>query len=136
MEIIRIKNRNIVYGLLISMILVSCHGNDLYLNKEYKTVYSPYEIKKLSVRTNHRTYFIYSKKGRIGDNYIRLDSITDSYVIYEKDTIVAKKNNTYNLIHANDSYEISNFTVGDATAWRISFRTNKFGYIIDVNCND
>ena len=35
MEIIRIKNRNIVYGLLMSMILVSCHGNDLYLNKEY-----------------------------------------------------------------------------------------------------
>ena len=116
--------------------MISCHGNDLFINKKNKTIYSNHEIEKFYIETNEDMYYFYCKKGHKGDKSIRLDSIPTLYLIEKNgcpisihDNIIIR-NNYYNLLQKNEVYIVSNATIGDATAYSVSFRTDSIARII------
>lgn len=117
--------------------IVSCHGNDLFINKEQKSIYSSYEIRVLYITINDYTYYIRCKNGHKGECCLRLDSIPNSY--YIEDIYNASKNkhyqnpesnNKYNFLFKNSSYEIDNNTIGDAASCTITFCTDSIAEIL------
>ena len=72
---------NYIIGFFLASLMVSCHGNDIFISPKQKTAYSTYEIRTLHVETSEDYYHIRCQNGHEGDKCIRLDSIPDYYLI-------------------------------------------------------
>lgn len=133
---------NYAIGFFLTSLMVSCHGNDIFISPKQKTAYSTYEIRTLHIETSKDYYHIRCKKGHEGDKCIRLDSIPDYYLIERsnnpkaKNDSLAKRNNSYNILRPNESYTLSNSTIGDAAQNYIYFSTDSNAEIINVTTEE
>lgn len=114
--------------MIVIISLISCDGNDIYINKENKTIYSSHEIKKLSIELSKDIYFISCDINQEGDKCIRLDSIPEYYHVVKNGHSRFQYNNVnkngYNLLFKNEFYTIDNHTIGDAASRCITFNTD------------
>ena len=133
---------NYIIGFFLASLMVSCHGNDIFISPKYKTAYSTYEIRTLHVETSEDYYHIICQNGHEGDKCIRLDSIPDYYLIEKsnnpkaKNDSLAKRSNSYNILRPNESYTLSNSTIGDAAPSDIYFSTDSNAEIINVTTEE
>ena len=133
---------NYAIGFFLTSLMVSCHGNDIFISPKQKTAYSTYEIRTLHIETSKDYYHIRCKKGHEGDKCIRLDSIPDYYLIERsnnpkaKNDSLAKRSNSYNILRPNESYTLSNSTIGDAAPSDIYFSTDSNAEIINVTTEE
>lgn len=121
--------------------ITSCGNNIIHLDCKNRIVYSPdYTITHLSVSIINKNayYTIEKKRNRKGDTYIKLDSVCSDYelIIYlpkhHFDIINNKNPIRIDAIpfYPNEEYEITNTSFGDATPYKILFKTDKKGKII------
>ena len=117
-------------------------GNDIFISPKHKTAYSTYEIRTLYVDTSEDYYHIICPNGHEGNKCIRLDSIPDYYLIEKsnnskaKNDSLAKRSNSYNILRPNESYTLSNSTIGDAAPSDIYFSTDSNAEIINVTTTE
>ena len=82
------------------------------------------------------------QNGHEGDKCIRLDSIPNYYLIEKINSTktlndsLAKRSNSYNILRPNESYTLSNTTIGDAAPSDIYFSTDSNAEIINVTTEE
>ena len=122
---------------VVLIICISCHTNEIYLNKELKTVNSDYAIKRLHVELelSNETYLIECSDGYSGCKSIKLDSVPHFYHIRKIsntnliDSCAFNQCGKYNILKKNESYIIYNMSNGDAGAYEVSFSTDGYANI-------
>ena len=125
------KNLFALLCFLLSLACVSCGDNEIGIDVESSSVYSPsgHTLKSLALEDNSSEflYHISLKAGHAGASSINLNGIDDAYTITYGHRVIA--NEDFRL-RPSARYTISNYSVPDAGFQSVGFTTSPSG---DIN---
>lgn len=125
------KNLFALLCFLLSLACVSCGDNEIGIDVESSSVYSPsgHTLKRLVLEddSSEFLYHISLKAGHVGVSSINLNGIDDAYTITYGHRVIA--NEDFRL-RPTTRYTISNYSVPDAGFQSVGFTTSPSG---DIN---
>lgn len=125
------KYRQILYILLVLTVNASCGSNSIQLDEATFTVFADKDEVLLDlwveIENFDNSFTITKKSGFDACNHIKLDSISENYIVIKekRNAIFPNFESRFLPILPNTKYRITNDTYGDAYHNRIEFHTDE-----------